>query len=99
MFRLLRAVSSSQRPNNDQISRPPPSEFYGQFLRNGFIGAGLRRLKGVGVDVQRGGSLAMSQGGGYGLDVLIVVDEKGRVQVPELVDSIERKVMVGAKLL
>ena len=59
----------------------------GQSLGHGLSGTGLGLCEGVGVDIEGGGHLGVSQGGGDGAHVCAAVDEQRGVQVSEVVDA------------
>lgn len=52
----------------------------------------------MGIDVQGGGGLAVTQGSGDRPHVFAIEDQQGGVQVPELVDAVEGQVVFFAKL-
>ena len=97
-------------PNNDQIKTKKEGdcipflrlllpELDRQGVRQSVTGTGLCRLKAMAVNIQRGGGLAVSQSGGDGTHILAVEDQKGGVQMPELVDAIERQALFFAEAL
>ena len=79
-------ITTKQRPISRLFLLAEPHR---QDLRQSVASPGLGRLEGMGVDVQRGRCLGVSQGGGDGLHVLPVVDQQRSVQMPELVNPIE----------
>ena len=74
-------------------------EFHRELICQCLTRLGLGGLESMGIDVQRGAGLAVTQHGRYGPDILAVIDQQGCVQVAELVDPVKRKPFPLAKLL